>query len=336
MRHVRRVRSQEPHCCRHDQTRLAAGRKKGGVNTPTNASAPRESTATDTKGEAPCFTVPKPKLLQQIHREAKKYITQAQKKTAFRCRGNKWLWCAAVRASHPSLIKRHRTTTHRDDSVQWRRLSSTHKAAITFHPVIAQIYAPSMHCQQRREGHGRGLSRPSSFRPQQILSILLLATPWVPRNAVKQSRVYGSPQCVGRSWQSPTLTPPHMSSSTTFPHTKGQRHEEKAAAQRTQKHRHPRRTARKSHAHSTPTAATRGTGRIQVHGAAALLPSAPTDWNCAPTAGCGGRRHTSTVRHSAHHLLPPKCTRQAGARRLVSLLPSQRQKQKVFAGHQCL
>ncbi|RNC35478.1 hypothetical protein TcCL_Unassigned01643 [Trypanosoma cruzi] len=140
----------------------------------------------------------------------------------------------------------------------------------------------------------------------------------------------------GRGWQPPMLTPPHTFSPTTFPHTKGQgRGEEKPAVQRTQKHRHPRRSAKKSHAHSTPTAATRGTGRTQGHGAVLYFPP-PRRIGSTPTAGCGGWRPTPTVRHSAHHLLPSKCTQQAGTRRPVNLLPSQRKTKTIVAGRQCL
>ncbi|EAN82486.1 hypothetical protein Tc00.1047053505655.20 [Trypanosoma cruzi] len=103
-----------------------------------------------------------------------------------------------------------------------------------------------MYCQRHGEGHGRGLSCPSSLCSQQILPILLLATPWVPQNAVKQSHVYGSPQCTGRGWQPHTLTLPHISSPTASPHTTGQRHGKgKPAAQRTQEHSYPRHTAKK-------------------------------------------------------------------------------------------
>ncbi|RNC35064.1 hypothetical protein TcCL_Unassigned02088, partial [Trypanosoma cruzi] len=51
MRHAWQVRSRRSHCCRHGQTRLAAGAKKKRVNTPSKALASRGKTATDTQGE---------------------------------------------------------------------------------------------------------------------------------------------------------------------------------------------------------------------------------------------------------------------------------------------
>ncbi|RNC40919.1 hypothetical protein TcCL_NonESM09553 [Trypanosoma cruzi] len=77
-------------------------------------------------------------------------------------------------------------------------------------------------------------------------------------------------------------------------------------------------------------------GRTQVHGAVLYFPP-PNGLGLRPTAGCGGWRPTLTVRHSAHHLLPSKCTQRAGARRPVILVPLQRRTQKIAAaGHQCL
>ncbi|RNC54075.1 hypothetical protein TcCL_ESM08542 [Trypanosoma cruzi] len=63
----------------------------------------------------------------------------------------------------------------------------------------------------------------------------------------------------------------------------------------------------------------------------------PDGLEVRPTADCAEWRHTLTVRHSAHHLLPYKCTQQAGARRPVNLLPSQWGTQTIVVEeHQCL
>ncbi|RNC32935.1 hypothetical protein TcCL_Unassigned04414 [Trypanosoma cruzi] len=180
----------------------------------------------------------------------------------------------------------------------------------------------------------KGTVLSSSFCPQQIFPILLLATLWVPRNAVKQSHVYRSPQCAGRGWQPPTLTPSHISSPTTFPHTKGQRNgEEKPAAQRTQKHRHPRRTARRSHAHGTPTAAKRGTERIQVHGTVPYF-SLPRQIGITPHSRpwrVASHTHSEARRTPS---APSKYTQQAGASHPPAIAMGT--ETIVVADHRCL
>ncbi|ESS55169.1 hypothetical protein TCDM_13378 [Trypanosoma cruzi Dm28c] len=76
----------------------------------------------------------------------------------------------------------------------------------------------------------------------------------------------------------------------------------------TQRHRHPHRTAN-SNAHSTPTAATRGTRRTQVHGSVLYLPL-PRRNSVTPHSRSRRWRPTLTVRHGAHHPLPSERTHQ--------------------------
>ncbi|RNC36058.1 hypothetical protein TcCL_Unassigned01003 [Trypanosoma cruzi] len=194
-----------------------------------------------------------------------------------------------------------------------------------------------MYCQRHGEGHGRRLSYPSSIRSQQALPILLLATPWVPRNAVKQSHVYGRPKCAGRGWQPPTLTPrthPLLQLSHT---QKGKDMEKKSpphnACRSTAIHVAPQDRAVRT-AHPRPQQEGRGAYKSTALSFTSLRPD---KLEVRPTAGCGGWRPALTVRHGAHHPLPSECTQHAGARRTANLLTSQwGTKTIVVAEHRCL
>ncbi|RNC51646.1 hypothetical protein TcCL_ESM11212, partial [Trypanosoma cruzi] len=63
----------ESHCCRHEQTRLDAGRKKKNKHPIKRFGTTRKNRNRHTRRSA-VKQAPKPKLLQQIHREAKEKI----------------------------------------------------------------------------------------------------------------------------------------------------------------------------------------------------------------------------------------------------------------------
>ncbi|RNC32716.1 hypothetical protein TcCL_Unassigned04648 [Trypanosoma cruzi] len=100
----------------------------------------------------------------------------------------------------------------------------------------------------------------------------------------------------GRGWQPPTLTPPHTSSPTTFPHkrTKTWRSESRrtthAEAPPSTSRRKKESCAQHTHdrnerdgAHPSPRRCT-------------LLPSAPTDWNYAPQRAVASHAHSEARR----------------------------------------
>ncbi|RNC34907.1 hypothetical protein TcCL_Unassigned02261 [Trypanosoma cruzi] len=103
---------------------------------------------------------------------------------------------------------------------------------------------------------------------------------------------------------------------------------------RTQRHRQPRRTATKGHGHSTPTAATRGTGRIQVH-AAVLYFSLPRRIGITPHSGSW---RVASHTHSEARRTPsaPLRLHSAGRRPVTLVAPQWGTQTIVVADHRCL
>ncbi|RNC55643.1 hypothetical protein TcCL_ESM06838 [Trypanosoma cruzi] len=115
----------ESHCCRHGQTRSAARRKKKGKQPIKRFSITRKHRNRHTRRNT-MKRAPKPKLLQQIHREAKKNIMQAQKKAtktilkhasavSINGRGAQQLWHRTLPSSNGTAPQRTVTTACNDD-----------------------------------------------------------------------------------------------------------------------------------------------------------------------------------------------------------------------------
>ncbi|RNC33503.1 hypothetical protein TcCL_Unassigned03798 [Trypanosoma cruzi] len=165
--------------------------------------------------------------------------------------------------------------------------------------------------------------------------------PGAARGCREEPRVCGRPQCAERSRQPPTLSSSHLPAPP-IAHTQGRCSGREREVRRTthakmhtQQQRHPRRTARKIHAHRTHTTAgekRRSASKSRAQSFTSLCHD-KLAWRL--TAVCGGLVfHT----HSEARRTPSALLRvHSAGRRPATLLPSQWGTQTiVVADHRCL